>query len=404
MAYRTLKAQFHAKGEQGANELYRRRIDSESTLKWEFLIGQDPAFCVLTPELMLLHERVFLLDKAISTLWSQLPLGASVGYLNTLLVREIEATNDIEDVRSTRQEITEALRAKLDDGGSKKRFQELARLYKALLGQEYPLPQDAKGIRVIFDAITDGELEADDLIEGPLFRLGSTRIMGGTKVIHQGLPASVIESRIEDVIAVLNSTDVPGLMATMVSHFMFEYIHPFYDGNGRTGRFLMAQKLQTVVSTVSALTLSSSINVAKHRYYKAFENAEHKLNRGDLTPFVTEMLNFLLESQGEMLRDLEARKLLFDDLSEQIHGRNADSAKQVRQNQELFILGQVWLFDETRVIQLDELAAQFKETKQTIRNDLSVLEDAGLVEISSPRPLTVTLTEEACRELGLKNG
>lgn len=402
MAYRTLKTQFHAKGAHEANELYLRRIDSESTLKWAFLIGEDPAFCVLTPELMLLQERVFLLDRAIFTLWNQLPLGASVGYLNTLLIREIEATNDIEAVRSTRQEITEALRAKLDDGGSKKRFQELARLYKALLGQQYPLPQDAKGIRVIFDAVTDGELDAEDSIEGPLFRSGPTHIMGGTKVIHRGLPAGVIEPRIEEVIEILNSVDVPGLIAAMVTHFMFEYIHPFYDGNGRTGRFLMAQKLQTVVSTVSALTLSSSINEAKNRYYKAFENAEHKQNRGDLTPFVTEMLNFLLDSQGEMLRDLEARKLLFDDLSERINARSADNAKQVRQNQELFILGQVWLFDETRVIQLDELAAKFKETKQTIRNDLGALQDAGLVQVSVSRPLTVTLTEEACQELGLQ--
>lgn len=401
--YRSLKSQFHSQGAQAADELYHRRCESESTLKWDFLIGDDPAFCVLTPELMLAQERIFLLDKAIFQLWSQLPLGASIGYLNTLMIREMEATNDIEAVRSTRQEIAEAIHAKLDDGGSKKRFQELARLYKALLVQENQLPQDAQDVRKIFDAVTDGELKADDLIEGPLFRAGATHIMGGTKVIHQGLAANVIESRIQKVIEILNSPDVPGLIAAMVTHFMFEYIHPFYDGNGRTGRFLMTQKLQTVISPVSAVTLSSSMNEAKSRYYKAFENAEHKLNRGDLTPFVGEMLNFLSNSQSEMLRDLQARKLLFDDLSDRINARSAKNAKKERQNRVLFVLGQVWLFDETRVIQLDELAAQFKESKQTIRNDLSALQEVGLVQLTSPRPLTVTLTEDACKELGLQS-
>ncbi|QGU03235.1 Adenosine monophosphate-protein transferase SoFic [Corynebacterium kalinowskii] len=401
MAYRTLKAQFHASGAVAADDLHAHRLASESTLVWDFEVGDFPAFCVLTTEMVKLQERVFVLDRKVAALWSQIPKGASIGYLNTLLIREIEATNDIEQVRSTRKEISDALKAKLGEPGHKKRFQELARLYSALANGVYDLPSSPAEIRTIYDAIVDGEIEDDHQVDGPLFRLETTRITSGTKVVHEAVPVGEIEQRINAVLQLLHKDDAPGLVAAMASHFMFEYIHPFYDGNGRTGRFLLAQKLQAVVSPLAAMALSPVINQQKDRYYKAFENAEHPLNKGDLTPFVTGMLELLLEAQGEMLRDLEARQLLFDDLKQHIERRPATSAVEERHNRILFILGQVWLFDDMRSIDQDSLSSYFKETKQTIRKDLGVLEDQGLVEVVTQRPKTFTLSELACQELGL---
>lgn len=401
MAYRTLKAQFHAFGEEVAEELHSRRFASEATLVWDFAVGGCPAFCLLTPELVRLQERVFVMDRKVSALWWQLPHGASLGYLNTLLIREIEATNEIEHVRFTRKEISEALRAKVGDAGGKKRFQEIARLYSAMATGDFHIPKNSADIRNIYDAITDGELEDDHQVDGSLFRLGSTQIISGTKTVHQAVPPEQIAERIDVVLHLLNSVDTPGLVAAMASHFMFEYIHPFYDGNGRTGRFLLAQKLQTVVSPVVAMALSPAINQEKNRYYKAFENAEHPLNRGDLTPFVTDLLELLLESQGEMLRDLEARKLLFDDLSHHIQQRPASTSIEERHNTVLFILGQVWLFDEMRSIEHEVLTSYFTESKQIIRNDLRKLESQGLVEVAIQRPLSFALSDLGCRELGL---
>lgn len=173
MAYRTLQAQFRALGDAAAEELYAKRTSSEATLSWNFMVGGYPAFCVLTPELVWLQERVFMMDRKVSSVWGQIPRGASLGYLNTLLIREIEATNEIEHVRSTRKEISEALRAKIGEPGNKKRFQELARLYSALVNGEYQILRSPGDIRPIYDAITDGEVDDDRQVDGPVFRLGA---------------------------------------------------------------------------------------------------------------------------------------------------------------------------------------------------------------------------------------
>lgn len=401
MAYRMLKAELHANGKAAAEELYQKRITSGSALRWDFRIGEDPAFCVLTVDIVTRLEHVMSRELSISSLWNEIPVGASRGYLQTLLLREIEATNGIEDIRSTRQEIDEALRAKRGDGGPYKRFRELARLYNGLAFESLGLPKKFADVRKIYDAVTDGELEDGAEIEGPLFRAETTNVMGGTKVIHKAVPAHEIEPRIQMILELLDEKETSGLITAVVTHFMFEYVHPFYDGNGRTGRFLLAQKLQRVLSPPTAIALSPTINEYKSRYYKAFETAENPLNRAELTGFVSDMLGLIATAQAEMLHDLTTRKYRFDGLKRRIESLPSGSKQEQRRAQILFLLGQVWLFDDTRVIAQDDVLPYFSASPRTLRKDIAHLEDEGLVQAVSQRPLRYTLTKKACSELGL---
>ena len=62
-----------------------------------------------------------------------------------------------------------------------------------------------------------------------------------------------------------------------IIHFQFESIHPFYDGNGRTGRiinilYLILEKLQTL----PILYLSSYIIKRKPDYYRLLQEVREK--------------------------------------------------------------------------------------------------------------------------------
>ena len=46
-------------------------------------------------------------------------------------------------------------------------------------------------------------------------------------------------SLMEDLVAFCNRTDIPAVAQAAVAHAQFETIHPFADGNGRTGRCLI---------------------------------------------------------------------------------------------------------------------------------------------------------------------
>ena len=55
-------------------------------------------------------------------------------------------------------------------------------------------------------------------------------------LIHAGTPARCIPEVMADLFAWMASTDLHPLPASCVFHYEFEFIHPFSDGNGRTGR------------------------------------------------------------------------------------------------------------------------------------------------------------------------
>ena len=82
--------------------------------------------------------------------------------------------------------------------------------------------------------------------------------------------------------------DIDPLIKMPVIHYQFESIHPFYDGNGRTGRILnvlyliMSGKLDYPV-----LFLSEYINKHRKEYYRLFTKTR---DTGDYSDFIIYML------------------------------------------------------------------------------------------------------------------
>lgn len=85
------------------------------------------------------------------------------------------------------------------------------------------------------------------------------------------------ESEIRDLLKNLedyinnNGDEVDPLIKMTLIHYQFETIHPFYDGNGRTGRILNVLYLVlNNLLTSPILYLSNYINKSKDTYYKLF--------------------------------------------------------------------------------------------------------------------------------------
>jgi Fic family protein len=66
----------------------------------------------------------------------------------------------------------------------------------------------------------------------------------------------------------LNQNEIPPLINLAILHYQFESIHPFYDGNGRTGRILnILFLIINDLLDIPILYLSSYINENKSEYY-----------------------------------------------------------------------------------------------------------------------------------------
>lgn len=423
ISYRTLKSVSHEHDRVQADAEERARRASPSAVHWTYPIGDRTMFCVLTTGIAVLLEQTMSLEREALSVWGRLPQGVQSHYLHSMIVEEIQATNEIEHVRSSRQEITAALESlSEDDPTQSKRFREMVRLYLALGRHELTSPTSLDGIRSLYDEVLADEIREGDLPDGIRFRRSSVDVTSGQRTVHSGiLPESAIEDGLTAMLDQSRTAATPRLIRAVAGHFIFEHVHPFYDGNGRLGRFLLALDLSQILSPVAWLSLSTTIADNKDRYYRAFTDSEHPLNRGDVTPFIETMLSIIAESLRRLNLDLAGRRDKLDALSSLMDGIALPSASRVAPSPTtdlataadqtpsadedlraaLFILGQATLFGPTGELTLEELAAVRGRSKQFVRPHTRHLERLGLIEPVSRRPLKFRLTASGRTLIGL---
>ena len=139
MKYKTLRKAFHDPNVD-EEELYASRFNSESAVKIGCNIEGHPAFFILTPPLSAMLVKAAKVDKEIFRLIQQLPGKAISDYANACLIDEIVLTNEIENVHSTRREISDVLET-LEKSDKKKRFHGIVAKYDKLLRGEL-VPND----------------------------------------------------------------------------------------------------------------------------------------------------------------------------------------------------------------------------------------------------------------------
>jgi len=228
-------------------------------------------------------------------------------YINKCLIDEIVITNNIEGVHSTRKEIAEIL----DDleGKSDKRFFGLVNKYDDLItGSELSIT-DSRDIRALY-----AEEDPKDAPDGEIFRKDHAEIVDpAQKVIHRGLyPESAVISSMDAAINILNDSSIDPLFSRIsIFHYLFGYIHPFYNGNGRLNRFISSYYLANTLEPIMGYRLSYTIKENINKYYKSFKIVNEEINKGDITPFIFTYLEFIEESAVNLKDSLmeKARRL-----------------------------------------------------------------------------------------------
>jgi len=92
------------------------------------------------------------------------------------------------------------------------------------------------------------------------------------------------------------AVDVPHLIKIAISHYQFESIHPFLDGNGRIGRLLIVFYLISHNLLIKpSLYLSAFFEKHKSAYYDALSRVRES---NDLAHWVKFFLNAIIETAG----------------------------------------------------------------------------------------------------------
>lgn len=131
------------------------------------------------------------------------------------------------------------------------------------------------------------------IAESGSFRTANAGVFSGDQLIHLGSPAGYVPQLIADLFAWLAATDLHPLLRSCVFHYEFEFIHPFADGNGRTGRLWHTLLLSAWRDVLAWVPVESVILETQQEYYAAFACAE---TQGDCAPFVEYMLRALRQA------------------------------------------------------------------------------------------------------------
>ena len=94
-------------------------------------------------------------------------------------------------------------------------------------------------------------------------------------------PAEHVPELMDDLIGYLNTSDHPAVLRAAVVHAQFETIHPFGDGNGRTGRALIHTVLNAAGLARRAVPISTSLSRDRHGYYDALNATRVECGRDD---------------------------------------------------------------------------------------------------------------------------
>ncbi|MBQ5885249.1 MAG: Fic family protein [Clostridia bacterium] len=366
--------------------LYEKRISSESTCVLPIKIGTHKAFYCLCPEIHNISMQIMDLDKKISHIRKELPNAALIQFANKCLIDEIKLTNDIEGVYSTRKELAAVL-GEMDGKAKKKRFYGLINKYQMLTSDHKFSLNTSTDIRDIYNDLVLKEVaedSIDNVPDGEIFRKDMAEVTTPTqKVIHQGVyPETKIIQLMEQALNILNQKEIPVLIRISIFHYLFGYIHPFYDGNGRTSRFISSYLLSKDFEFLIGFRLSYTIKAHIKEYYDAFKECNNEKNLGDLTPFIIMFLSVILESFKNLYDALDKRNNLLLKFSEVLKGKE-DISEELKPF--AFVLIQTSLFSNEGITK-KQLESELSISESTVNKRLAKLREKGLLIEESCKP------------------
>ncbi len=237
-------------------------------------------------------------------------------FLDTLHLQEAKASSEIENIITTNDDLYQAVVAdkKFDNPATKEviSYKEAIRLGLNRLEKKpfiitnlceelvQCIKQNTAGIRT-----TPGTKLSN--IKGEVIYTPPT----GEQVIREKM------ANLEQFINQYDSLDP--LIKMAVSHYQFEAIHPFSDGNGRTGRILLLLQLKMEqLLDVPALYLSEYIIEHKDEYYEGLRSVTEK---NDWSIFILYMMEMIESTAIKGLHRLESIIHIMESTGQEIKER-----------------------------------------------------------------------------------
>jgi len=194
--------------------------------------------------------------------------------INSLVLQEAKDSSEVENIITTHDEL---YRASLDISDVTNEAKEVQNYSSALL-KGYDLVKENKLLLKKYIIDIQQELEQNNASVRKQSGTNLKNALTGEVIFTPPQDYEVIQNLLDNLEKFINeSNDVDPLVNMAIIHYQFETIHPFYDGNGRTGRIInILYLILKDLLDIPILYLSRYIIENKSDYYRLLQGVRTK--------------------------------------------------------------------------------------------------------------------------------
>jgi Fic family protein len=366
-------------------------------LKPEHYHGQFELFYNYTPWMIATIDKVRKNQVDLNSVYRMLPEIAREKFVIDMIADELKSSNDLEGVNSTKEEILETARKLSANGKLQGRMSSMINSYMKIFYDNLKPPQDSNDVRKIYDFITEGEIADADLPDGEIFRKESCYVqdkISGEALHHGIMPEQEIIKAMDRILKFVNGDTGQEIINIAILHYYFGYIHPFYDGNGRTSRFITSLFMSVTYDELTAISVSRGCLELRNKYLKAFRITNDISSHGEMNYFIDVFLELVRAGQEIILDDLNKKRELLGATLNLIEKDNIEGGEQDNTKELLFNLAQAFHFGFDKGMSLVELCSCIHQSKYITRGLLKKLEDSGRIVTIRKKPLAFSISPE----------
>ena len=234
-------------------------------------------------------------------------------FLDTIYLQEAKASSEVENIITTNDELYKSLVA--DRKTEKLATKEVLSYKEALwLGLEELKIKPLITTNLCVKIVQCIKQNNASIRNTPGTKLSNTE---GEVIYTPPSGEQVIREKLANLEKFINEDEtIDPLIKMAILHYQFEAIHPFSDGNGRTGRILLLLylKLSGLLNT-PAIYLSEYIIKNKIEYYRCLKDVTEKNEWED---YILYMLDMIEETANKGLKRLNKITLAMEETATEI--------------------------------------------------------------------------------------
>jgi Fic family protein len=195
--------------------------------------------------------------------------------VNTIALQEARTSTEIENIFTTEDELYKAVSDNKSEEKADQATKEVLRYREALWAGYHALNEtkilNLQSVLSIFRQIKNTTSGIRPPQANVVIKRGQSELRPGEVIYTPPRGEGIIERLMDNLLTYLNDDKnypTDPLIKMCIAHYQFEAIHPFQDGNGRTGRIInLIYLVQTGLIIQPVLYLSKYIIVNKSDYY-----------------------------------------------------------------------------------------------------------------------------------------